>query len=62
MINDLLFSNKRLGKVALQEQQWATLKCEDCGGKLAVETDNEFECVKVCQCGLKAVLIKKKWK
>lgn len=60
MTEELFGSSQRWGKVALQKQQWATLKCMDCGGELEIEKDNEFESVNVCQdCGSRALLIKK---
>ena len=60
-ISDTIFGNsRRWGKVVLQEQKWENLNCTDCGGRLKIEKDNEFESVKVCQdCGSRAILIKK---
>ena len=44
----------------LFESEWETLKCNDCGGTLELEVDNDFESVKVCKdCGTKILLIKK---
>lgn len=57
---NIFLSERRWGKTLMQEQQWANLKCNDCGGKLELEKDNEFESVKVCQdCGSRSILIKK---
>lgn len=60
-IADTIFGNsRRWGKVVLQEQKWETLKCNDCGGRLKIEEDNEYESIKVCQkCGHRSLLIKK---
>lgn len=57
---NIFLSERRWGKTLMQEQQWANLKCNDCGGKLELEKDNEFESVKICpDCGSRSILIKK---
>ena len=60
MTEELFGSSQRWGKVVLQKQQWATLKCMDCGGELELMLNNEYEEVKICQdCGSRILLIKK---
>lgn len=55
-----LGSPSRWGKVVLQEQQWANLKCMDCGGELELILNNEYEEVKQCkECGRRTLLLKK---
>lgn len=50
----------RYGKTIMLEKYWETLKCDDCGTKMKLKTENEFESVKICpKCGRKALLIKK---
>ena len=50
----------RCGKTIMQEMEWETLKCDDCGTKMELKTENEFESVKICpKCGRKGLLIKK---
>lgn len=50
----------RYGKTIMLEKYWETLKCYDCGTKMELKTENEFESVKICpKCGRKALLIKK---
>ena len=54
------FSQKRCGKSVLQQQEWATKKCMDCGGGLELIETNEFEEVKRCKdCGRRTFLVKK---
>ena len=58
-MNDCIFSRRQMNAV-LFESEWETLKCNDCGGTLELEVDNDFESVKVCKdCGTKILLIKK---
>ena len=51
---------RRCGKSIMQQQEWAVLKCIDCGGKFELIENNEFEEIMQCKnCGRKTLLIKK---
>ena len=59
-MTELFFPELRCGKTVISKLKWEDLRCNDCGGKLELEKDNEFESVKRCQdCGKSAILIKK---
>lgn len=54
----LLFP-KRMGKTIMQQEEWASKKCMDCGGELEMIICNEYEEVKQCQdCGRRTLLLK----
>ena len=56
---DRLLFPKRMGKTIMQQKEWATKKCMDCGGKLELIICNEYEEVKQCQdCGRKTLILK----
>ena len=56
----LLSSPQRCGKCIMQQQEWAVLKCKDCGGKFEIIESNEFEEIMQCKnCGRKTLLLKK---
>ena len=58
-LHALLFP-ERTGKTIMQQKEWATKKCMDCGGELELIICNEYEEVKQCQkCGRKTLLLKK---
>lgn len=51
---------KRQGKTFTLMTEWENLICMDCGEKMLLEKDNDYESVKSCHnCGRRDLLIKK---
>ena len=60
VLTDPFFSQKRCGKLIMQQEEWAFKKCMDCGGELELIHCTEFEEVKQCrECGRKTFYLKK---
>ena len=51
---------KRQGKTFTSLTEWENLVCRDCGEKMVLEKENEYESVKFCpNCGRRDLLMKK---
>lgn len=51
---------KRQGKSFTLMTEWENLACRDCGEKMLLEKENDYESVKFCHnCGRRDLLIKK---
>lgn len=51
---------KRQGKTFTSMTEWENIVCRDCGEKMVLEKENDYESVKFCpNCGRRDLLIKK---
>ena len=51
---------KMQGKTFTSMTEWENLVCRDCGEKMVLEKENDYESVKFCHnCGRRDLLIKK---
>ena len=51
---------KRQGRAFTSMAEWENLVCRDCGEKMVLEKENDYESVKFCpNCGRRDLLIKK---
>lgn len=51
---------KRPGKIFTSMAEWENLVCGDCGEKMVLERENDYDSVKFCcNCGRRDLLIKK---
>lgn len=52
--------SKRQGKTFTLMTEWENLVCKDCGEKMVLEKENDYESVKFCpNCSRRDLLIKK---